>query len=126
MFGDADYGLAVSTKAKNKAAAETFVTWMTTSKVGQQAVADQLNDVPALKGVEPDFAKITFVDPKVQEAPVKDLLAKVAPVTQPRFALLSQDVQDAIFQAATSTATGKASPEKAANTLEQSAEAAAK
>ena len=31
MFGDADYGLAISTKAKNKAAAETFVTWMTTS-----------------------------------------------------------------------------------------------
>ena len=63
MFGDADYGLAVSTKAKNKAAAETFVTWMTTSKVGQQAVADQLNDVPALKGIEPNFDKITFVDP---------------------------------------------------------------
>ena len=55
MFGDADYGLAVSTKAKNKAAAETFVTWMTTSTVGQQAVADQLNDVPALKGIEPNF-----------------------------------------------------------------------
>jgi raffinose/stachyose/melibiose transport system substrate-binding protein len=126
MFGDADYGLAVSTKAKNKAAAETFVTWMTTSKVGQQAVADQLNDVPALKGIEPNFDQITFVDPAVQEAPVKDLLAKVAPVTQPRFALLSQDVQDAIFQAATSTATGKATPEKAANTLQQSAEAAAK
>ena len=46
--------------------------------------------------------------------------------SQPRFALLSQDVQDAIFQAATSTATGKATPEKAANTLQQSAEAAAK
>ena len=42
MFGDADFGLAVSTKAKNKAAAETFVTWLTTSKAGQQAVADQL------------------------------------------------------------------------------------
>ena len=126
MFGDADYGLAVSTKAKNKAAAETFVTWMTTSTVGQQAVADQLNDVPALKGIEPNFEQITFVDPAVQEAPVKDLLAKVAPVTQPRFALLSQDVQDAIFQAATSVATGKSTPEEAANTLQKSAEAAAK
>lgn len=31
MFGDADYGLAVSTKAKNKAAAETFATWLATS-----------------------------------------------------------------------------------------------
>ncbi|HZA73630.1 MAG TPA: extracellular solute-binding protein [Propionibacteriaceae bacterium] len=126
MFGDADYGLSISTKAKNKAAAETFVTWMTTSTAGQQAVANQLNDVPALKGIEPNFEQITFVDPAVQEAPVKDLLAKVAPVTQPRFALLSQDVQDAIFQAATSVATGKSTPEEAANTLQKSAEAAAK
>ncbi|HEY6685413.1 MAG TPA: ABC transporter substrate-binding protein [Propionibacteriaceae bacterium] len=124
MFGDADFGLSISTKAKDKAAAEAFVTWLTTSKAGQQAVADQLNDVPALKGVEPNFTDIKFVDPAVQEQPVKDLLTKVATVTQPRFALLNQDLQDAIFQAATSTATGKATPEEAAKTLQQAAEAA--
>jgi raffinose/stachyose/melibiose transport system substrate-binding protein len=124
MFGDADYGLAVSTKAKDKAAAETFATWLSTSKAGQQSVADQLNDVPALKGVEPDFEKITFVNSATQAAPVKELLAKVATVTQPRFALLSQDVQDAIFQAATSTATGKSTPQEAADTLQKAAEAA--
>jgi raffinose/stachyose/melibiose transport system substrate-binding protein len=126
MFGDADYGLAVSTKAKDKAAAETFVTWMATSNAGQQAVADQLNDVPALKGVAPDFEKIKFVDPGMQATPVKDLLAKVATVTQPRFALLSQDHTDAFFAAATSTATGKSSPEEAANTLQKTIEAATK
>ena len=126
MFGDADYGLSISTKAKNKAAAETFVTWLTTSPAGQQAVANQLNDVPALKGIEPNFEEIKFVDPAIQEAPVKDLLAKVAPVTQPRFALLNQDIQDAIFQAAQSVATGKSTPEEAANTLQQAAEAAAR
>ena len=124
MFGDADYGLSISTKAKDKAAAEAFVTWLTTSQAGQQAVADQLNDVPALKGIEPNFEEINFVDPATQEAPVKDLLAKVAPVTQPRFALLNQDVQDAIFQAAQSTATGKTTPEEAANTLQEAAAAA--
>jgi raffinose/stachyose/melibiose transport system substrate-binding protein len=124
MFGDADYGLAVSTKAQNKAAAETFATWLATSKAGQQAVADQLNDVPALKSAQPNFDQITFVDPALQSTPVKDLLAKVGTVTEPRFALLNQDVQDAFFAAATSTATGKASPEEAANTLEQAAEAA--
>ena len=53
MFGDADYGLAVSTKSKNKAAATTFATWLATSKAAQQAVADQLNDAPALKGSSP-------------------------------------------------------------------------
>src|SRR3954453_23473850 len=125
MFGDADSGLSISTKTKDKAAAETFVTWLTTSQVGQQAVADQLNDVPALKGIQPNFEQIKFVDAAVQEKPVKDLLAKVATVEQPRFALLNQDVQDAIFQAATSVPTGKSTPEEAANTLQQAAEAAA-
>jgi raffinose/stachyose/melibiose transport system substrate-binding protein len=126
MFGDADYGLSISTKAKDKAAAEAFVTWLTTSKAGQQAVADQLNDVPALKGAEPNFTEIKFVDPTVQEKPVKDLLAKVATVEEPRFALLSQDHTDAFFAAATSVATGKASPEEAANTLQKTIEAATK
>ena len=122
MFGDADYGLAVSTKAKDKAAAETFVTWLATSQAGQQAVANQLNDVPALKGIEPNFDEITFVDPAVQEAPVKALLAKVATVEQPRFALLLQDHTDAFFAAAVSVATGKATPEEAANTMQKTIE----
>ena len=53
---------------------------------------------------------------------MKELLAKVATVTQPRFALLSQDLQDAFFAAATSVATGKATPQEAANTLQKAAE----
>jgi raffinose/stachyose/melibiose transport system substrate-binding protein len=122
MFGDADYGLAVSTKAKDKAAAETFVTWLATSPAGQQAVANQLNDIPALKGIEPNFDEIKFVDPAVQEAPVKELIAKVATIEQPRFALLSQDATDAFFAAATSVATGKATPEEAANTMQKTIE----
>src|SRR4030095_2712121 len=100
MFGDADYGLSISTKAKDKAAAEAFVTWLTTSQAGQQAVADQLNDVPALKGIEPNFEEINFV------------------------ASATQEFQDAMFQAAQSTATGKATPEEAANTLQEAAAAA--
>jgi ABC-type glycerol-3-phosphate transport system substrate-binding protein len=122
MFGDSDYGLAVSTKAKNKAAAETFVTWLATSQTGQQAVANQLNDVPALKGIEPNFTEIKFVDPAIQEAPVKELLAKVATVEQPRFALVSPDHTDAFFAAAVSVATGKATPEEAANTMQKTIE----
>ena len=122
MFGDADFGLSISTKAKDKAAAETFVTWMTTSQAGQQVVANQLNDVPALKGIQPNFGEIKFVNPAVQEAPVKALLAKVAPVEQPRFALLLQDHTDAFFAAATSVATGKAPPAKAATTMRKTIE----
>ena len=124
MYGDADYGLAVSTKSQHRAAAETFVKWMTTSKVGQQVVADQLDDIPSLNGVTPDFTKIALVDPTSQSQPVKDLITKTATVTEPREALLSTDVQNAILAAAQSTATNKATPQAAADTLQQAAVAA--
>src|SRR4029450_13003149 len=89
---------------------------------GQQAVANQLNDVPALKGIQPNFGEIKFVDPAVQEAPVKALLAKVAAVEEPRFALLLQDHTDAFFARATLVPTGKATPAQAANTMRKSIE----
>ncbi|GIH15456.1 ABC transporter substrate-binding protein [Rugosimonospora africana] len=124
MYGDSDFGLAVSTKSKSRAAAETFVKWMTTTTVGQQVVADQLNDLPALPSVQPNFDSIQLVDPTSQTTPVQDLIAKAAKVTEPREALLSTDVQNAILAAATSVATGKASPQDAADTLQKAAEAA--
>ena len=124
MYGDSDFGLAVSTKSKSRSAAETFVKWMTTTKAGQQAVADQLDDLPALKSVEPDFNVIQLVDKSSQTKPVQALVTKVGNVTEPREALLSADVQTAILAAATSVATGKSSPESAANTLQQAAVAA--
>jgi raffinose/stachyose/melibiose transport system substrate-binding protein len=124
MYGDADFGLAISTKAKSRAAAETFVKWMATSKEGQQAIANQLNDLPALKGVEPDFDTIQLVDPASQKEPVQQLIEKVGDVNEPREALLNADVQTGILAAATSVATGKATPADAAKTLQQAAEAA--
>jgi ABC-type glycerol-3-phosphate transport system substrate-binding protein len=124
MYGDADFGLAVSTKSKSRAAAETFVKWMTTTTEGQQVIANQLDDLPALKSVEPNFDAIQLVDPASQTKPVQDLVTKVGAVTEPREALLSSDVQNAILAAATSVATGKATPEAAADTLQKAAEAA--
>jgi raffinose/stachyose/melibiose transport system substrate-binding protein len=124
MYGDADFGLAISTKTKSRAAAETFVKWMTTTTEGQQVIANQLNDLPALRSVTPNFDSIQLVDPASQKSPVQDLVTKVGNVTEPREALLSADVQTAILAAATSVATGKATPQDAAKTLQQAAEAA--
>ena len=124
MYGDADFGLAISSKSKNKTAAETFVKWMTTTTEGQQVVANQLDDLPALKGVTPNFNAIQLVDPAQQATPVKNLITHAATVTEPREALLSTDVQNAILAAAQSVATGSASPQDAANTLQKAAEAA--
>jgi ABC-type glycerol-3-phosphate transport system substrate-binding protein len=124
MYGDADFGLAISTKTQAKAAAETFVKWMATSKEGQQAIADQLNDLPSVQGVTPDFDQIKLVDPATQKDPVQQLIAKAGAITEPRESLLSADVQTGILAAATSVATGKATPEAATRTLQQAAEAA--
>lgn len=124
MYGDADFGLAVATKSSVKAAAETFVKWMATTSGGQQAIANQLNDLPALKSVQPDFNVIQLVDPATQTKPVQDLVVKAGNVTEPRESLLSADVQNAILAAATSVATGKATPQDAADTLQKAAEAA--
>ena len=124
MYGDADFGLAISTKSKARAAAETFVKWMATSAEGQQVIADQLNDLPSLTSVTPDFDNVELVDPAIQKGPVQQLITKASAVTEPRQALLSADVQTGILAAATSVATGKASPEEAAKTLQQAAEAA--
>lgn len=124
MYGDADFGLAVSTKAKNRGAAETFVKWVTTSEAGQQVVANQLNDFPSLKSVSPNFDQIQLVDPASQKSPVQQLVQKVGSVTEPREALLGADVQTAILAAAQSVATGQATPDAAAETLQQAAVAA--
>jgi raffinose/stachyose/melibiose transport system substrate-binding protein len=124
MFGDSDLTLSVSKKAKNKDAAIAFATWMATSKEAQQIAANQLDAIPGLIGVQANFDEIKLVDEKVQKAPVEALLQKLTKVTEPRFAEISQDVQDAVFQAGTSVATGKATPQQAADTLEKAAEAA--
>jgi ABC-type glycerol-3-phosphate transport system substrate-binding protein len=124
MFGDADYGLAIASKSKNRAAAETFVKWMATSKVGQQVVADRLDTTATLNGIAPDFNKIKFVDPALQNDPVNEYLKNLASIDQPRFALLNADIENAFLAAAQSVATGSATPEKAAKTLQQAAEAA--
>jgi ABC-type glycerol-3-phosphate transport system substrate-binding protein len=97
---------------------------MTTTTAGQQVIANQLDDLPALKSVEPNFESIQLVDPASQTKPVQDLVSAVGSVTEPRESLLSADVQTAILAAATSVATGKATPQQAADTLQQAAEAA--
>ena len=121
MYGDADFGLAVSTKTKDKAAAETFVKWVATTTAGQQVVADQLDDLPALKcgtaGLHQDRARRPGHPDRAGEGPDH----QGGTVTEPREALLSTDVQTAILAAATSVATGKSSPADAANTLQKAA-----
>ena len=77
----------------------------------------------SLKGIEPDFSKTALVAPATQEPMVKSLISKVSTVTEPREALLSEDVQNDILAAASSVASGSATPTAAAQKLQSAAAA---
>ena len=121
LFGDSDYGLAVNSKSKVKAAATTFVTWLTTSVKGQQAIANALNDIPALNGVKPQWANIEMPDKGSQQAPIQKLIQQAGSVSEPRLSLISANLQTAIGVASTTVAAGSATPAQAAATLQTSA-----
>lgn len=105
MFGDADYGFAVSGKSDQQAAATTFATWLALTEDGQQAIANTLNNVPSLIGVEPNWDEIDFVDPEAQTEVLKEYTATAASSTEPRFgtikAGLNTAIQDALIAAVT-------------------------
>ena len=126
MYGDADFGLAIATKSTEQVPRRrpSSSGWRRPRPRASRSIADQLDDLPALKGVTPNFDEIQLVDPTSQTKPGARPDHQVATVTEPRESLLSADVQNAILAAATSVATGKATPQDAADTLQQAAEAA--
>jgi ABC-type glycerol-3-phosphate transport system substrate-binding protein len=124
LYGDSDWGLAVNNKSKQKAAAETFATWLGTSTAGQQTIANGLNDIPALNGVTPAWDAIQMPDKSTQQPAIQDLIKRTASTSEPRLALLSANLQQAIGVATTQVAAGQATPEQALQTLQTAAVAA--
>jgi len=122
LAGDADFGLAVSQKSDSIAAATTFATWLGTSEAGQQQVANVLNDIPALKGIQPDYAAANLVNAPVQQPILEKLITAASNSTEPRLATVNADMQTAIGVASTTVPAGDATPEEAAATLQSTAE----
>lgn len=121
LYGDADFGLAVNKRSKNIAAATTFATWLAASKEGQQHVANVLNQIPARVDVQPDWDAAKLVNADVQRPALQKLIADAGKSSEPRLATVSADLQTAIGEASTTVAAGKASPPRAAQTLEKKA-----
>lgn len=119
LFGDANYGLAVNTHSDAKEAARTFVGWLTTQAEGQQVVADAINDIPSLTGVEPAWDELDLVDPELQEPVLQDLIAATATTDEPRLSLISAELQEAIGVASTTVAEGQATAEQAAADMQE-------
>ena len=120
LFGDVDYGQGVSAKSSNQEAATAFAVWLGTSQAGQQAIADSLNLIPALKSVTPNWDNVKLVNPDKQQAPEKDLVQRASAVTDnPRFATINADMNQALMQALSTVAAGQATPDQATKTLQQ-------
>lgn len=121
LYGDSDFGLAVNARSSHQAAATTFAVWLGTSKAGQQTVANALDDVAALKGIQPVWSAVPLVDPSAQRPVLSKLIQMAATVTEPRLATQSTTLQTAIQNATTTVAAGSATPAKAAATLQAAA-----
>lgn len=116
LFADSDFGLAIRDKSPNKTAATAFVSWLTATQAGQQLVADQFVQVPALKSVTPNLNGL--VDPAAQSDPLKQTLSDVNAATEHR-QIASADLVTAIGDAASAVSTGKSSPQDAAANLQK-------
>ncbi|WP_375390216.1 ABC transporter substrate-binding protein [uncultured Amnibacterium sp.] len=98
-FGEVDYGLSINADSKNVGAAKTFVRWMTMSKTGQQNVANALDLLPSLQGVQPDWSDITLVDQAVQQPAIEKLITASGSTTQTRQYQTTEKTLDGIVVA---------------------------
>jgi raffinose/stachyose/melibiose transport system substrate-binding protein len=121
LYGDADYGIAVNAKSSHEAAATTFAVWLGTSTAGQEQVANALDDIASLKGIQPDWSNISLVSPTVQQAALSKLITNAVVSSEPRLATVSTNLQLAIGVASTTVASGSATPAQAAATLQAAA-----
>jgi ABC-type glycerol-3-phosphate transport system substrate-binding protein len=121
LYGDSDYGLAVNAKSSHQAAATTFAVWLGTSTAGQKQVANALDDIAALKGIEPNWSNISLVNSGTQQAALSKLITNAVASSEPRLGTVTPNLQLAIGVASTTVASGSATPAQAAATLQAAA-----
>ena len=121
LYGDSDYGLAVNAKSSHQAAATTFAVWLGTSTAGQEQVANALDDIAALKGIEPNWSNISLVNSSTQQAALSKLITNAVASSEPRLGTVTPNLQLAIGVASTTVASGSATPAQAAATLQAAA-----
>lgn len=117
IFGEVDYGLAVNARSKNTAAATTFALWLTSTQEGAQTIANAIDLIPGLQGVEPQWDDLGLVKPEVQIPAIQDLYAQAAEITEPRNAESTPEQLEALNSAAVSVLEGSVTPDKAIEAL---------
>jgi ABC-type glycerol-3-phosphate transport system substrate-binding protein len=117
VYGEIDYGIAVNARSENPDAATTFALWLTTEKNGAQTVANAIDLIPVLKGVEPAWDDLGLVAPDTQIPAIQDLYAQAAASDEPRNAESNPEQLEAIHNAISSVLEGSVAPADAIATL---------
>lgn len=117
LFGDADYGVAVSAKSKYPEAAKTFVSWLTTSEAAQQLVANALNDTASLTSISPNWEDIELVDAAQQQDQLDAIIERSNDVVEPRLSNVDTATGQALGVALGAIAARSESPEDALDQL---------
>jgi raffinose/stachyose/melibiose transport system substrate-binding protein len=126
LFADPDVGNSVNAKSKSLNAAVTFALWAGATKEGAQAVANEVDEFPNLKGVGPQWDKIKLVTPSVQQPLLEKQTAALSAATEPRNLGLSNQVSTAIINAAQGVTNGSKSAKDAADMIQSTADQNAK
>ncbi len=124
MFGDADYGLAVSAKSSQQEAAKAFAIWIATSQAGQQVVANTLNLIPALKGVGAQWDQINLVNPSKQLTALQAYQTTAVSSISQRLGDVSADLNTAFRDALIGMASGQKTADQALQGLQAVQDAA--
>ena len=92
--------------------------WLGGTEEGQQTVAKNIDSLPTLAGVAPDWDSVELVTPKVQQPLLEDLYKRANDTTEPRYGLPAVNFQ-AIADADQAVISGKQTPEEAAASIQQ-------
>ncbi len=122
IFTDPDAAQAVNAKSKNLNAATTFALWLGGTEEGQQTVANNIDSLPTLNGVAPDWNSVELVNAKVQRPLLEGLYKNANETAEPRYGLPAANFQ-AIADADQAVVSGKMTPEEAAASIQQAFDA---
>ncbi|MBL1118209.1 carbohydrate ABC transporter substrate-binding protein [Streptomyces sp. 110] len=120
LFGGPDVGWSISAKSAHRAAAFTFVKWLTASKTAQKMMGSTLAGQPALKSVPVDDSDVVN---KAGKAALKEQAKQLANLIGPR-QIPTADVQTALGLALSSVASGQSSPEAGAQSVHDAVDSA--
>lgn len=122
LFGELDYGLAVNARSDATAPATTFALWLTGTEEGSQIVANAIDLIPGLVGVEPQWDELGLVAPDVQIPAIQELYAEASATEESRNQLITPALAQAFDVAVASVLEGSTTPADAIATLVATAE----